>query len=130
MRYEGHKTKSVLQRIIFRRCFNYQLATLYITQSFGSLWSSLELILDHPTQILEILSTELPKISVYFTTFVVARIGTSLPLLILRPWSYCQQRGEVLRCQFGAELADAALVLVIGLTYSFIAPAILPACAI
>merc|ERR1712050_655753 len=34
------------------------------------------------------------------------------------------------RCAYGSEAATAALVMVIGLTYSFIAPAILPACAI
>jgi len=132
VRYEGHKTKSEIQRIVLNRCFGYQLASLCVTMITASIWIELRNILQSPASILGLLSNSLPKVAVYFVTFVLARVGVSLPLLLLRPWDLLGgSRAEaVARCAFGSEGANAALVLVIGLTYSFIAPAILPACVL
>ncbi|CAE8602780.1 unnamed protein product, partial [Polarella glacialis] len=143
-RWEGHKTKSEVQRVVLNRCFSYQLASLYVTVLSGSLWDSLQSILDHPGNVLGILSQSLPKVAVYFLTFVLARACSGLPILLLRPWVFCCGAGSrptgweespgraaaVEHCQLGSEAASAALVLVIGLTYSIIAPVILPACAL
>merc|ERR1712194_568549 len=110
----------------------YQLASLYVTVISGSLWDALEQIIKHPGYLLVFLSRSLPKVAVYFLTYVLARVGSGLPLLLLRPWtlaSWPRSRNDlgpsVGHCWFGCEAPTAALVLVIGLTYSFIAPAIL-----
>jgi len=130
-RYEGHKTKSEVQRRILNRSFAYQLASLYVTILSGSLIQSLEEILNRPSSILSILSSSLPNVAVYFVTYILARIGTSLPLLLLRPAAPLGCSSDhTQQCQFGYELSSISLVLVIGLTYSFIAPAILPICAL
>jgi len=137
VRYEGHKVKSEVDRMVFNRVFGYQLASLYVTVISGSLWDALEQIIKHPGYLLVFLSRSLPKVAVYFLTYVLARVGSGLPLLLLRPWalaSWPRSRNDlgpsVGHCWFGCEAPTAALVLVIGLTYSFIAPAILPACTL
>jgi len=53
-----------------------------------------------------------------------------LPLLLLRPWALFGGADAVQVCYLGSELATVGTVLVLALTYSFIAPAILPVCAI
>ena len=164
--YEGHKTKSGVERVVpcralsnllhpwcrnrptrsplkprecsfqvLNRCFNYQLASLYVTVLSGSLWDSLTKILDQPSQVLDILARSLPKANVYFLSFVLARACVGVPLLLLRPdvcFGFCglSGSGTKIHCAFGYEASSIATVLVIGLTYSFIAPAILPACAV
>eukprot|EP00927_Polykrikos_kofoidii_P014590 TRINITY_DN16418_c0_g1_i1.p1 TRINITY_DN16418_c0_g1~~TRINITY_DN16418_c0_g1_i1.p1 ORF type:complete len:706 (-),score=84.21 TRINITY_DN16418_c0_g1_i1:65-2146(-) len=131
VKYEGHKTKSAVERIVLNRCFAYNLASLYVTVFAGSLWESLQQIVDSPKSVLDILSTTLPKGCVYFTTFVMARVGTGLPLILLRPWYFFwPASGGLQRCQYGAEFSNAALVLIVSLTYGFTAPAILPFCAL
>lgn len=133
--YEGHKTKSGVERVVLNRCFNYQLASLYVTVLSGSLWDSLTKILDQPSQVLDILARSLPKANVYFLSFVLARACVGVPLLLLRPdvcFGFCglSGSGAKIHCAFGYEASSIAIVLVIGITYSFIAPAILPACAV
>lgn len=129
-KYEGHKTKSEVQIRILNRCFAYQLASLYVTVLSSSVIQAFKEILDHPAEVLQILSDKLPQVAVYFVTFVLARVGTSLPMLLIRPLALLGLAADVQVCYFGAELANVALILVLGLTYSFIAPSILPACAL
>ncbi|CAJ1365089.1 unnamed protein product [Effrenium voratum] len=131
--YEGHTTKSRIQRTILSRCFSYQLASLYVTVLSGSLWDSLQEILDHPQQVLDILAHSLPKANVYFLTFVLARACTGIPFLLLHTQFFCSCRRDAqkkIACAYGYEASNIALVFVIGLSYSFIAPAILPVCAV
>lgn len=136
--YEGHKTKSEVERIVLNRCYGYALASLYVTVLASTVWDSLLSILDHPNDIFKILQQTLPNSSAYFVTFVLARAGGGLPLLLLRPWPLLQalRRGPAgadaprVRCEFGSEASNAALLLTIGLTYAFLAPAIMPACAV
>ena len=130
--YEGHKTKSAIQRIVLNRCFSYQLASLYVAVLSGSLWDSLNEILDHPSQVLDILAHSLPKANVYFLSFVLAKACTSIPFLLLHWQFFCSKCApqEQIHSAYGYEAANVALVFVIGLTYSFIAPAILPVCVV
>eukprot|EP00933_Yihiella_yeosuensis_P011019 TRINITY_DN11797_c1_g1_i1.p1 TRINITY_DN11797_c1_g1~~TRINITY_DN11797_c1_g1_i1.p1 ORF type:complete len:409 (-),score=45.16 TRINITY_DN11797_c1_g1_i1:72-1298(-) len=138
--FEGHKLKSEVQRAVLSRCFAYQLVSLYVTVLSGSVWEDLQKIIDHPGSLSQILAHSLPNGATYFVTFVLSRAFTGLPLLLLRPSVFCcghESRatglGPVSKhtyCAFGSEAASAALVFVLGLTYSFIAPAILPACLI
>lgn len=93
--FEGYKAKSEIQRVVMRRYFLFQLATLYFTVLSGSLIGNLCRLLVSPTSIFEILKTSIPSVAVYFVTYVMARIGLSLPLLLLFPaLSLCD-------CSFG-----------------------------
>ena len=129
---EGHRTKSAIQRVILNRCFSYQMASLYVTVLSGSLWNSLAQILDHPREVLEILAKSLPKANVYFLSFIMARACTGIPFLLFHWQFFCSKCApqEKIHSAFGYEASNVALVFVIGLTYSFIAPAILPVCAV
>ena len=129
---EGHRTKSAIQRVVLNRCFSYQMASLYVTVLSGSLWDSLQQILDHPQEVLDILAHSLPKANVYFLSFVMARACTGIPFLLLHWQFFCAKCApqEQIHSAYGYEAANLALVFVIGLTYSFIAPAILPVCAL
>ena len=130
--YEGHQTKSAIERVVLNRCFSYQMASLYVTVLSGSLWDSLTDIIDHPQHVLDILAHSLPKANVYFFSFVLARACAGIPFLLLHWHFFCSKCAprEEIHCAFGYEASNVALVFVIGLTYSFIAPAILPACAL
>lgn len=130
--YEGHKTKSAIQRVVLNRCFSYQLASFYVTVLSGSLWDSLAEIKENPSQLVDILAGSLPKANVYFLSFVLARACSGIPFLLLHWQFFCSKCApqERILCAYGYEASNVALVFVIGLTYSFIAPAILPACAL
>lgn len=147
--FEGHKAKSTVQRIVLNRCFAYQLASVYVINMSGSWLVAMQDIFDSPKNVLSLLAGSLPQVAVYFFSLVMARVGISLPLLLLRPWAWgslplaarsrdspvaagleAPEPPPPVRCALGSQAADTALVLVIGLTYSFIAPAILPACAL
>ena len=68
--YERRKAISDVQASICRRYFYYQLANIYITVSAGSLFNSLAEILDHPSNILELLGKSLPYMVGYFVALV------------------------------------------------------------
>jgi len=127
--YEGHKSRVEVERIVLVRCLRYQLASLYVTVISGSLWASFKDIGDNGKEGLLCVGLALPKQAVYFMTFVLARAGMSLPLLLVRPSSLCRAgQATLVRCEFGSQAADLALVFVIALTYSIVAPSILPIC--
>lgn len=130
------KSKSEVERLVLSRTMRYQLATLYVTVASGSLWDSLGTLATRPASGAELVRDSVPKVAVYFITFVFASIGVSLPMLLWRPWDIplflFPSSSEKLTVPWaiGIEVAAPALVLVLGLTYAFIAPAILPACAV
>jgi len=125
---EKRKTKSEIQGSMLFRYFLLNLATLYVTVFMGTVWRSLEDFIAHPRCVSEILGDSIPKVCVYFISFVVARLGTGLPLLLLRPL-YLYPVRNVVECDISYEATNIALVLVLGLTYAVVAPVILPVCA-
>lgn len=136
--YEGLKVKSDVQRYVFRRTFGFGLASLYssmvLTEEIVTLLKVVEDTFESPQRTLLVeLASRLPKFSDYFTTEVLFRVGWSLPCLLLRPWDYiflCGEEPVVDRIALGNEAATATVILVIGLTYSFVAPAICVPCAL
>ena len=134
IRFEHLKTKSSVERTVMRRNILFQLATLYVTVLSGSLIQSLRLIANQPGCTFAVLRSEIPGVAVYFITFVLATIGLSVPTLLLYPILYCccipGLKPVAVRCYYCIESTNAAIVLVVGLTYSFIAPAIMPVCAV
>jgi hypothetical protein len=82
--YERRKTFSDIQGSILRRYFYYQLANIYITVTAGSLWKSLGDIIDHPSNILQLLGQSLPTMVGYFVALLVTKILAGLPMIFLR----------------------------------------------
>lgn len=82
--YERRKTFSEIQGSILRRYFYYQLANIYITATAGSLWKSLADIIDHPSNILQLLGQSLPTMVGYFVALLVTKILAGLPMIFLR----------------------------------------------
>eukprot|EP00928_Gymnodinium_smaydae_P027161 TRINITY_DN21089_c0_g1_i1.p1 TRINITY_DN21089_c0_g1~~TRINITY_DN21089_c0_g1_i1.p1 ORF type:complete len:766 (+),score=143.82 TRINITY_DN21089_c0_g1_i1:59-2356(+) len=155
--YEGRKVKSTVECLVLSRCLKYQLATLYVTVLSGSLWDSLKTMMEYgPYEAINEFGSQVPQVAVYFITFVLARVGMSLPCLLLRPTvlaaapvgvanaaaasgrgltraSVAQsvsQSVSVAACQYPLEAGDVALVLVLALTYCVIAPALMPVCMV
>mmetsp|Transcript_94675 Transcript_94675/g.287636 ORF Transcript_94675/g.287636 Transcript_94675/m.287636 type:complete len:488 (-) Transcript_94675:339-1802(-) len=139
MGYEGCKTKSQITRSVLRRNFRYQLCTLYVSVFCGSIAAHEQLrkIAMQPEELFVVLSEEVPQVATYFIMYVMARAGIGLPLLLLYPAVHLrnfrqatQQGPPPMPCYFEAEAAHLGLVLVLGLTYSVIAPALMPVCAV
>lgn len=59
--YEHRKTFSDIQASMVGRYFYYQLVTIYVTVTAGSLLKSLANIIDHPSAIFELLGESLPS---------------------------------------------------------------------
>lgn len=144
IRVEGLKTKSSVHREVLMRNFWFHMATLVVTVLACSVWKALRVVLDHPSCLPQILGLTIPDVSRYFTTFIIARWGTSLPMLVTWPllrllyppsqiWNKLVMDAEDPQpayCCYAVEATDVAVVLAVGLVYSVIAPSILPFCAI
>lgn len=130
--YEKCKLKSRVARRVLRRNLLYQFATLYITVISASLDVKLDFgamfnrVMDQtPSIALRTLSDEVPPVAFYFISYVMARIGISLPMLLLYPVLAC---GKPVYPDFAYEAGNLGLILILGLTYSVIAPVIMPVC--
>lgn len=153
--YEGCKVKSDVERWVLKWNFRYQLVTLYITVACGTLsmsWSQVGEVVSEPRTLFEILRSEVPQVSNYFVNYVIARVGITLPLLLFFPglthmWTSRKPSADadvaggagetqappaplLVPVDFAMEASMLGLVLVLGLTYSVIAPAIMPICTV
>lgn len=144
--YEHRKTFSDVQNSMIGRYFYYQLANIYITVTAGSLWKSLADILDHPSNVLQILGQSLPTVVGYFVSLLITKILVGLPSIILRVgalsrmlvlrtifaedfWTQRELDQVVYRREqllYGYEYPTQLLVIVIVFTYVCISPIILP----
>merc|ERR1711971_3991 len=162
-RYEGYKIMSDVETLVLSRNWQIQLATLYVTVLSGTVsgaasshhaHENLVAILQSPRQFFRIVREEVPQVACYFTNYVIAKIGMSLPFLVLWPAAYIwrpdwipgagvvqtPKSGEgsetskptktPIRPNFATQASDLAQILVLGLTYSIMAPAIMPVCAL
>ena len=84
LKYERRKTYSDVQRSMLSRYFYYQLVNIYITVTAGSLWRSLADILDHPSNLFQLLGESLPSMVGYFVALLVTKILGGLPIVFLR----------------------------------------------
>jgi len=132
--YEKCKVKSQVTRRVLWRNLLYQLATLYvfvISRGLSTAWDAklqLSAIMDRaPNDWLGSWSEEVPPVACYFISYVITRVGISLPMLLWFPLFSCS--GPIYP-DFAYEAANLGLVLVLGLTYSVIAPVILPVCMV
>ena len=84
LKYERRKTYSDVQRSMLSRYFYYQLVNIYITVTAGSLWRSLSDILDHPSNLFQLLGESLPSMVGYFVALLVTKVLGGLPIVFLR----------------------------------------------
>jgi len=145
--YEGWKVKSDIARRALQWNFRYQFVTLYITVISGtvslSFHDQLGEVLQNPQAVFAILREEVPEVASYFINYVSARVGITVPMLLFFPLlsnlQVCRRRRRQdeeeepaglhpVYPDFAIEPASLGLVLVLGLTYSVIAPSIMPVC--
>lgn len=145
VKYERRKTFSDVQASMLGRYFYFQLVNIYVTVSAGSILKSLKDILDHPSEILQLLGESLPTMAGYFVALLVTKILAGLPMIFLRFGAL--SRMLLLRTlsnekkltqreidavyrqenmQYGWEFPAQLLVVVIVFTYAIICPVILP----
>jgi len=140
---EGLKSNSQIQRRVLQTYFQYQLATLYVTVFSNSISEGACEILRQPAQVFSILQNKVPRVATYFINFVMARAGLSTPMLLLFSMlnvAGCgggQPVGEgeegappPVRPNYAMEASNLGMVLVLGMTYSCVAPMIMPACMV
>jgi hypothetical protein len=84
--YEGLKCESDIQDLIMTRYFYYQLANVYVTVTAGTIFGSINDIIQHPGNILTILGKSLPQVSIYFANMLIVKTLTGVPVEMLRIW--------------------------------------------
>ncbi len=125
--------------------FFAKLANIYVTVTAGSIWTSLEALVDHPGSIFEILGRSIPHLVGFFVTLLVTKTLVGLPIVLLRITTLLRQ--TVLRVLFrqkfltqreldevykretllgGWQYPNLLFVVVICFTYACISPIILP----
>lgn len=144
--YEGLKFESEIQNTIMARYFYYQLANIYVTVTAGSVFTSLNEIINNPGRIVNILGESLPQVSIYFANLMAVKVLTSIPLEMLRIWPFitivtvktCTDKKKCTRRElktgafaeppvdYGWLYPNLMMILMILLTYSCIAPLLMP----
>lgn len=148
--YEGLKTESEIQNSIMVRYFYYQLANVFVSVGSGTIFNSLNEIIKSPERLAAILGENLPQVSVYFANLVITRTFLGLPIEMLRFWPLlsilsvksCSDRKKMTRRElrtgvfydppmwYGWCYPQVMMVLMILVTYSTIAPFLMPICSI
>lgn len=145
IRYERRKTYSDVQASMLGRYFYYQVATIYITVTAGTLLNALADIVDRPSSLFELLGESLPTMVGYFVALLVTKTLAGLPMIILRfgalsrmfmlrlvsnKAKLSQRELDAMYRQenvlYGWEFPTQLLVIVIVFTYAIICPVILP----
>lgn len=142
--------ESEIQNNIMTRYFYYQVANVYVAVGLGSIATSIHAILDSPQNILSILGASLPSVSTYFVSLVIVKTFTALPLELLRflplldilRAKSCSDTKKFTRRElrsgafadppmlYGWCYPNIMMVLMIMVTYSCIAPFLMPFCLI
>lgn len=139
--YEGYKVKSDILRKVLAWNFRYQFVTLYITVICGtvslSFHDQLAEVAQHPEKLFEILRKEVPQVACYFINYVCARVGITVPMQLFFPLLTTWKTGgdplapvPPVFPDFSQDAANLGLILLLGLTYCVIAPAIMPVCMV
>ena len=142
--YERRKTISDVQSSMLSRYFYYQLANIYVSVTAGSILKSLADIIDHPSNILQLLGESLPTMVGYFVALLVTKTMAGLPMVFLRFGALSRMLALKLlsnekkltqreldsvyrqeNVQYGWEFPTQLLVIVIVFTYATICPIIL-----
>jgi hypothetical protein len=137
VRFEGRKTRSaVVQSVLFRN-FYFQFFTLWVTVFSSSIMDSVTEVFARPECASQILGLGVPQVSVYFITFVIFRIGTTLPMVLFSPVAsigalkcLVGKQPDRLSCDFSVEVTNLAIVFTLASMYCLVAPIIMPICMV
>jgi len=117
-----------------------------VTVTAGSVFTSLNEIINNPGRIVNILGESLPQVSIYFANLMAVKVLTSIPLEMLRIWPFitivtvktCTDKKKCTRRElktgafaeppvdYGWLYPNLMMILMILLTYSCIAPLLMP----
>jgi hypothetical protein len=94
-RYERLKTHSDVQASIMSRYFYYQMMNIYITIIGGTVLKTLvvqeiQIIIDNPRAIFEILGCQVPVVAVYFIQLIVTKTFSACLWEFARVWPLLQ----------------------------------------
>ena len=150
--YECMKLESEIQNSIMSRYFYYQLINVYVTVGFGgtNIFAQVLAILQNPQNLVDLLGISIPAVSLFFCNLIIVKIFAAVPLEMLRPWqsitiqiiSKCMDRKRSTRRDlrtgvfyawpmlYGWCYPQLMMVLMIMVTYSCIAPFLMPFCVL
>lgn len=150
--YECMKLESEIQNSIMTRYFYYQLVNVYVTVGFGgyNLFNQVIAILQNPKIFVDLLGISIPAVSLFFCNLIIVKIFAAVPIEMLRPWqtltiniiTKCMDKRRSTRrdLRTGAFFAwpmlygwcypQLMMVLMIMVTYSCIAPFLMPFCTL
>ncbi len=150
--YEGMKLESEIQNSIMTRYFYYQLVNIYVTVGLGTedILVQIYHILQNPQVLVNILGKTIPCASLYFLDLVIVKIFAAVPMEMVRPWQLstiltmgvfmdrrkCTRRDlrtgafYAWPMLYGWVYPQLMLVLIVQVTYSCIAPLIMPLCTV
>ena len=144
--FEFLPTHSASERSVLSKFFLFLFINVFLIVSVsGTVFTALEEIIYHPTAVVESLAHSLPQVSIFFSNYVFFWATVGIPLEFLRwgfplfQWLWIAllartDREKMRVIQLDNFLYDfygaiMLLVFVIALTYSTIAPVILPLAA-
>lgn len=133
---------SGLERGVFTKFFYFQFFNVFLASVVaGSLLNILDLLLENPKSLVELIALSLPDYSAFFINYVLASTFTFLPLKVMRVWPlfiknvkrkwFCKTDIDIRSNEkpdefhYGAELARLVIFCVIGFSYSALSPLIL-----
>lgn len=150
--YECMKLESEIQNSIMSRYFYYQLVNVYVTVGFGgtNIFAQVLAILGNPQNLVDLLGISIPAVSLFFCNLIIVKIFAAVPLEMIRPWqsitiqiiSKCMDRKRSTRRDlrtgvfyawpmlYGWCYPQLMMVLMIMVTYSCIAPFLMPFCVL
>jgi hypothetical protein len=137
-RFEGFVTLSEINQAVFDKFFFLQVFNFFLVSAVaGSFFSIARQILDHLSLIFILLGSSLPAQSTFFISYISIRsfivmpwFSTQFPTLLYGLWYYCREKKPPPPVcpppDFGGQYPMHLLVFVVALSFSVIAPLILP----
>jgi len=85
---ERRKTFTKVQEVLFYWYFLYNLANVFLVVFAGSAFNSLNVMIENPTKIPDLLGAALPSVSTFFLNYVITVLFGGLPMVQLRLGSW------------------------------------------
>ncbi|KAJ1914351.1 phosphate metabolism protein 7 [Tieghemiomyces parasiticus] len=141
-RFEGTVLKSDVELSLVHRYFFFLVVNVFLVSTLaGGITSAIGAILDNPQQIAYILAQELPKVNVFFLSYIMLQglSGASKDILRVVPLIMRNLKATLLagtprellkvnkpsEFHWGTAIPSHTLIFVVGMVYSTIAPLVL-----
>eukprot|EP00002_Diphylleia_rotans_P001178 TRINITY_DN10651_c0_g1_i1.p1 TRINITY_DN10651_c0_g1~~TRINITY_DN10651_c0_g1_i1.p1 ORF type:complete len:737 (-),score=121.95 TRINITY_DN10651_c0_g1_i1:103-2313(-) len=142
-KFQGVNTYTEIDSGLLCKFYGLQIFNVFfVTLIAGSVFDSLSDIIDEPSDILDLLGSSIPQVSSFFMVYILLQTLVSLPMSMLRigpllTFYYTHSISNMTEMQkensvrpqlisFGSVYPQLLLVLLISITYSTIAPVIIP----